>query len=144
MHMSEGRRTGGFSSTSSPLVGFALRLAKTPSLPTPPPTTLPFAFAPGPNAGNCVTRRSIGRGGVAVRRCELDSPLSALWSRLASGCPRISRWRSSGPSCSSSESSSSDGLANVSSSSRSAVVGALGRGDEERLWKEGGGDEGIG
>jgi hypothetical protein len=139
--------TGGFSSRSSPLVGFALRFAKTPSF-CPAPYVLSDLVDP-PKMGSCVTLLSIpflGRIGV--------SSLSSLASGCnVSGFPRIKRCRSSTPSeRSSSLPSSSLGESKVSASVRSASL-ARGSsesrpreapvGDDARLRKEGGGESGI-
>jgi hypothetical protein len=131
-------RTGGFSSKSSPRVGFALRFAKTPSF-CPLPTTLPLG-ACVLKTGSCVTRLC-----TPIRTALLSSS-----SPAGSGCPRISRCRSSRPSLSS---SSSESVSKVSASVRSASAasgssasrrwGAPFEGDEARLWKDGGGDVGT-
>ena len=122
--------TGGFSSTSSPLVGFALKLVHTP--PFPPPYTRPLAGGCVLKAGSSVTLLCRPGGGGA-------------W---CSGCgfPRISRWRSSRPS---SSSSSSESESNVSARVRSwlCVRGSSESrrrdvGEEAREWNDGGGEAG--
>jgi hypothetical protein len=126
-------RTGGFSSASSPLVGFALRFAQTP--PLPPPYTRPLVGACVLNVGSSVTLRWMP--------CAIGSTSSD------GGFPRISRCRSSRPSPSS---SSSESESNVSASVRSSswVRGSADRsrrdawsaGEGDLEWKDGGGDAG--
>ena len=134
----ENKHTGGFSSSSSPLVGFALKFANTPSF-CPPPYIRPAAPAVTVlNSGNCVTLLCLpGLAGLN----ELSSTCG-----VSSGVPRISRWRSS-------VSSSSDSASNVSASVPSASLASgssassrrdVAAGEEARLWKEGGGEAGMG
>ena len=122
--------TGGFSSASSPLVGFALRFAQTP--PFPPPYTRPLTGACVLKEGSSVTLLCRPGGGGA--------------SSSGSGFPRIKRWRSSRPS---SSSSSSESESNVSARVRSSwCVGGSSEsrrrdvGEEAREWKDGGGEAG--
>lgn len=66
--------TGGCSSTFSPLSGFALRLANTPSLPVPPPYTRPITA--GANTGVYVDLDSTTAGlpspAICVALCSVD------------------------------------------------------------------------
>lgn len=132
------QHTGGFSSSSSPRVGFALKFANTPSF-CPPPYIRPAAPAVAVlNSGNCVTLLCLpGRAG----RNELSSTRGG-----SSGVPRMSRWRSS-------VSSSSDSASNVSAKVPSASLASgssaskrrdVAAGEEARLWKDGGGEAGMG
>jgi hypothetical protein len=127
-------RTGGCSSNFSPVSGFALRFANTPSDPEPPPYTLPPTG--GVNAGRCVSLLSMIAGrpsaaGVSLLICSVDE---------VAGVPLINRCLSS-PSFSSSLSDPS--ASNVSASVWSTAESCRDEGEEVRDRKDGGGELGI-
>lgn len=130
--------TGGCSSTFSPRSGFALRFAKTPSDPEPPPYTLPpGAGCTGTKAGNWVTLLSTIVGldvsevvVVCVLTCSVEEVL---------GVPRINLCLSS-PSLSSSLSDPSASKVSARFWSTSVLCRD---GEEVRDLNEGGGELGI-
>jgi hypothetical protein len=134
-----GQLTGGCSSIFSPLSGFALRFANTPSDPDPPPYTL---VEVGVKTGRIVGRLTIGGGtGVpfivgSVVICSVDDE---------AGVPRISRCLSS-PSFSSSLSdpSASNVSARFWSTGEASCKRCLEVGEEALDRKEGGGEDGVG
>lgn len=133
-------RTGGCSSTFSPLSGFALRFANTPSDPEPPPYTLPVPGG-GVSAGNCVTRLwpEGGRPSLVIVVVVTPAPISSNDATVV-GVPLINRCLSS-PSFSSSLSAPS--ASNVSANVWSTTVSCLEEGEEVRDRKDGGGEVGI-
>jgi hypothetical protein len=131
--------TGGCSSVFSPVSGFALKFANTPSDPDPPPYTLVVV---GVKAGRIVGRLTTGGGdGVpsvvgSVATCSEDDEASV---------PRINLCLSS-PSFSSSLSdpSASNVSARFWSTGEASCKRCLEVGDEARDRNEGGGEDGVG
>jgi hypothetical protein len=129
--------TGGFSSKSSPLVGLALKFAKTPSFAPPDPYVWPGR---GAKTGICVTRLSTGRVGSTG-----DIGVFVTWSPVGEVLV-INRERSFVLASWPSSDSSSEGLSKVSASSRSASErsgSCRESGEEARERKEGGGELGM-
>lgn len=129
--------TGGCSSTFSPVSGFALKFANTPSDPDPPPYTLPVVLT-GSKTGKCVgVLCTIGRGVSFV--VVVIGSLSTFSVDELAGVPRINLCLSS-PSFSSSLSdpSASKVSARFWSSTLCRDVG-----EEARERKDGGGEAGM-